>query len=145
LIKKKKHRVSSGCYPVKDMVHESWFVLPPLQEWYYRQKNASYRDLPPFRSGCENTDELSPLQMVYPEAGSIVYIPLELDGQRGRLICEAIHRKQNMEIFWHLDANYLGRTKGNHQMAILPDKGKHVLSLVDGDGARINVQFEAIE
>ena len=30
-------------------------------------------------------------------------------------------------------------------MAILPDKGKHILSLVDEKGARISVSFEALE
>jgi len=145
LDKSKKQRVSSDCYPVGDMVHESWFILPPAQEWYYRQINASYRDLPSYRHGCIGTDKISQMQMVYPEAGTIVYVPYELGGERGRLICSAIHRKPGIEIFWHLDEEYLGATRGGHRMAILPESGKHVLSLVDSDGERISVPFEALD
>jgi penicillin-binding protein 1C len=145
LDKKKKQRVSSFCYPVSDMVHESWFILPPAQEWYYKQKNAWYRELPAWRQGCKGKDDISQMQMIYPETGTIVYVPYELDGSRGKLICEAVHRKTGATIFWHLDDTYLGQTKGRHQMALLPEKGKHVLSLVDEDGGRISVQFEAIE
>jgi len=145
LNREKTKRVNSECYPVKDMVHESWFILPPVQEWYFRQKNIWYKELPDFQKDCPEKDGVSVMQMVYPEKGTIVYVPYELDGSRGRLICEAIHRKQGVEVFWHLDEQYLGRTKGRHQMAILPDKGKHVLTLIDEDGERINVAFEAID
>jgi penicillin-binding protein 1C len=145
LDKEKKHIVNSECYPVNEMIHQSWFILPPVQEWYYRQKNAGYIEIPPFLSNCKEKDEIAQMQMIYPEPGTIVYVPYELDGSRGRLICEAVHRKQGAEIFWHLDEQYLGKTKGRHQMAILPEKGRHILSLVDGDGGRINVSFEAIE
>jgi penicillin-binding protein 1C len=145
LNKKKTYRVGSDCYPVEDMVHLSWFILPPVQEWYFRQKNAWYKELPEFQKDCLENEDVSQMQMVYPEKGTIVYVPYELDGSRGRLICEAVHRKPGVEIFWHLDERYLGKTKGRHQMAILPDKGKHVLNLIDSNGGKISVSFEAIE
>jgi penicillin-binding protein 1C len=145
LDKEKKHRVNSECYPVNEMVHEPWFILPPVQEWFYRQKNATYKELPPYLDGCDEKDDIARMQVVYPESGTVIYVPYELDGSKGRLVCEAVHRKAGIEIFWHLDDTYLGMTKGKHQMAILPDKGKHTLSLVDEDGARISVSFEAIE
>jgi penicillin-binding protein 1C len=145
LDKEMKHLVNSNCYPVEEMIHKSWFILPPVQEWYYRQKNAGYTEIPPYLGNCKEKDEIPQMQMLYPEPGTIVYVPYELDGSRGRLICEAIHRKQGVEIFWHLDEQYVGKTKDRHQMAILPEKGRHILSLVDGDGDRISVSFEAIE
>jgi penicillin-binding protein 1C len=145
LDKEKKQRVSSDCYTVSKMEHVSWFVLPPVQEFYYRQKNPGYKEIPAYRKDCEEKNDISQMQMVYPEAGTIVYVPFELDGSRGRLICEAVHRKPGIEVFWHLDEQYLGKTRGRHQMAILPEKGKHILTLVDGDGGRISVSFEAIE
>ncbi len=141
----KKQRVSSDCYPVENMVHESWFVLPPVQEWYFRQKNPWYKELPPYKTGCEERNEISQMQMIYPEIGTIVYVPYELDGSRGRLVCEAVHRNPGSEIFWHIDDQYLGKTKGRHQMAIIPEKGKHVIRLIDSDGVRISVEFEAID
>ncbi len=122
LDKESKQRVNSDCYPVEQMVHEPWFILPPLQEYYFLQKNASYKTLPPFRPGCTENNEINQMQMVYPENGTIVYVPVELNGERGRLISEAIHRNPGEEIFWHLDDKYLGKTKNSHQMAILPEK-----------------------
>ncbi|MCB8995067.1 MAG: penicillin-binding protein 1C [Bacteroidales bacterium] len=145
LDRSEKYRVNSECYKVENMHHMSWFVLPPVEEWYYKKQNANYKSLPPMLAGCKDQTGLSPMQMVYPEPGSVVYVPYELDGTKGRLICEAIHRKAGVEIFWHLDETYLGKTKGIHQMAILPGKGKHTLSLIDSDGFRISVIFEAIE
>ena len=32
-----QYRVTSDCYPVDSMKHLSWFVLPPVQEWYYKR------------------------------------------------------------------------------------------------------------
>src|SRR5699024_7220264 len=36
-------RVSSRCMSVSEMQTRSWFVLPPVQEWYYRRSHVSYR------------------------------------------------------------------------------------------------------
>ena len=47
-----RFRVDSRCEPVDRMRHEAWFVLPPIQEYYYRAEHADYRPLPPFRSDC---------------------------------------------------------------------------------------------
>ena len=140
-----KFRVNSDCFPVDKMVHKPWFILPPVQEWYFKQKNSWYRLLPSFSEGCKFSDDIPQMQMIYPEQNSVVYVPLELDGRRGRLICEAAHRKPGTEIFWHLDDKYLGSTRDVYQMAILPLKGLHNLILTDANGSRISVKFETVE
>lgn len=145
LNKEKTERVNSDCYPVSEMQHESWFILPPVQEYYFRQKNSWYKELPPSRKDCIQKNEVPQMQLLYPEAGTIVYVPYELSGERGRLICDAVHRKSGLEIFWHLDEQYIGKTRFKHQISILPEKGKHVLTLVDSDGSKVSVPFEAIE
>ncbi len=145
LDKRQKFRVNSDCYPVGKMVHLSWFILPPVQEWYFKQKNSGYHVLPPFSEGCKYSDDIPQMQMIYPEQNTVVYVPYELDGSRGRLICEAAHRKPGTEIFWHLDNNYIGSTKDIYQMAILPEKGKHTLLLTDANGNRLSLRFEAVE
>ncbi|MDX1627642.1 MAG: penicillin-binding protein 1C, partial [Fulvivirga sp.] len=30
-----RHRVNGDCYRVSEMIRKSWFVLPPVMEWYY--------------------------------------------------------------------------------------------------------------
>ena len=37
------YRVTSECYPVADMVEKSWFILPPIIEWYYKSKDPFYQ------------------------------------------------------------------------------------------------------
>lgn len=145
LDQERKYRVNSNCYSADKIIHESWFILPPVQEWYYRQKNAWYKSLPLYKKGCEDKNEVPQMQMLYPEANTIVYVPLELDGSRGRLVCEAIHRKPGIEVFWHIDNQYLGKTKGRHQIAIIPEKGRHTIYLIDSEGEKISSEFEAIE
>jgi penicillin-binding protein 1C len=40
-----KNRVHSDCELVSVMQSVSWFVLPPVQEYYFKTKNLSYKDL----------------------------------------------------------------------------------------------------
>src|SRR5690606_24631949 len=39
-------RVHSGCASVATMRSRDWFVLPPGQDWFYRQRHPDYRPLP---------------------------------------------------------------------------------------------------
>ncbi|MCS6832691.1 MAG: penicillin-binding protein 1C, partial [Flammeovirgaceae bacterium] len=59
-------RVNSLCVSTSEMKVTSWFVLPPLQEWYYKQKNLTYQPLPPFAQGCEK-ENIFPFALVYPK------------------------------------------------------------------------------
>jgi penicillin-binding protein 1C len=145
LDKEKKHRVNSSCYPVSEIMHEPWFVLPPAQEWFYRQKNPSYKLLPPIAKNCIAIDDIPQIQIIYPDPGSIIYIPKELDGEKGRVILEAAHRDPEKKIFWSIDDLFVAETRFLHQISILPEKGKHILTLVDEDGNSMNVDFELID
>ena len=46
-----KWQVNSECESTGNMQHVSWFVLPPVQEWYFRTKNPFYKMLPPIQTG----------------------------------------------------------------------------------------------
>ena len=85
------------------------------------------------------------MEMVYPRAGSKIYIPKELSGNRGKLVMEAVHRNGAATIFWHLDENYLGATKQFHQMAVDIPAGEHRLSIIDDKGEALSLEFEIIE
>ncbi len=137
------YRVNSNCEDVNKMQHVSWFVLPPAMEWYYKSKNPSYRELPPYRSDCE-TGNISAMEIIYPKQFSKIYVPVELDGSMGKTIFEVAHRKANTTIYWHLDGKYIGSTQNVHQMGLAPDEGIHILTLVDADGESIVQQFEIV-
>lgn len=145
LSKDRKFRVNNTCYDPSQIVHASWFILPPVQEYYYRFRNPSYILLPPVMPGCPEDDETDYMQLIYPEKGSLVYIPFELEGNRGRMICEAAHRYRDKKIFWHLGNEYLGETTYIHQMAIMAERGNHSLTLIDEDGNRLTTNFEVVD
>jgi penicillin-binding protein 1C len=136
-----KFRVNGDCENVSTMVHSSWFVLPPAQEYYYRFKNPSYPGLPPYRSDCRQEENIHNMELIYPRHTGKIYVPLELDGKRGKTIFEVAHRKTNMQIYWHVDNQYAGSTKGLHQMGLSPAEGWHTLTLVDEKGESLSQRF----
>ncbi len=140
-------QVSSDCEVPTSMQHVPWFVLPPLEEFYFKSKNPGYRTPPPFRPDCLGSQVAqghSPMQLVYPKHPTKIYVPVDLNGQLSSTVFQAAHRNPDVEIFWHLDNTYLGSTHTFHQMALQPTVGKHHLALVDKDGYRLELPFEII-
>ncbi|MDX2002893.1 MAG: penicillin-binding protein 1C [Chitinophagales bacterium] len=136
------YRVTADCEELDAMQHKPWFVLPPVQEYYYRAKDPTYRQLPPFKENCVVAENAKPMELIYPKEAVLLYIPIELDQQRGETIFKVAHRKPNATIFWHLDGNYLGNTNQPHEMGLAPDIGEHVLTLVDEDGYSVSKAFK---
>ncbi len=138
------YRVDSACERVSNMQHVAWFVLPPSQEFYYRRTHADYRDLPPYRRDCDRSHGGQPMEFLYPNAEGRIYIPVELDGSKGRTIFEAIHRDRDARLYWHLDGHYLGATDTFHQMSLDIAPGAHLVTIVDGAGNRLSRSFEVL-
>jgi penicillin-binding protein 1C len=128
------YQVDETCTSPSEMMHKSWLVLPPAMDYYYRQKNPGFASLPPFRQGCSLQYSGKQMQLIYPEEGTIVYIPIEIDGKPGEAIFSAAHRTPGAKIFWHLDNEFLGTTTDFHQIELRPQPGKHILTIVDEHG-----------
>ena len=137
-----KYRVNADCYPPHLMNHKSWFVLPPVMAWYFQSRHPLYKALPPFRPGCYEQQEA--IEIIYPQKNAQLYVPLEMDGSLGRIICKAAHRKSNSRLYWHLDDHYLGETVHHHQMEMMPEKGSHTLIVTDENGNAANCRFECL-
>ncbi len=84
------------------------------------------------------------MTLIYPGKSGKIYIPLELDGKRGRSVFEATHRDTGIRIYWHMDEEYIGETKDIHQMALAPEPGPHILTLVDENGERLARRFTVL-
>lgn len=136
-------QVTSNCVPPSEMVHKSWFVLPPVQEWYFRNKNPFYKVLPPFRPGCAPS-EIHSMDMIYPHPNSRLYVPVDLDGKPGGTVFKVAHRTPQHTVYWHLDDHFIGTTVQIHQMSISPEKGIHKLTLVDENGETLIMRFEIL-
>ncbi len=144
LDQRQKYMVNSSCYEVSKLVTISWFVLPPVQAWYFRMYHPDYQSLPRWLPGCEHSSTKKPLALIYPAQYSKVKIPLEQDGKKGRAIFEAAHQNARSVVYWHLDADYLGSTQGAHQMDVWAEKGTHTITLIDEEGNEIVQAFEVI-
>ncbi len=140
LNKERTYRVNSSCYGVSDMINEPWFVLPPVQEYYYKLSHINYRQLPPMMPGCDGAD-IRPLDIIYPNHGAILYTPVDFEGRKQSIVCEATHHNPDATIYWHLDNEYLGSTQYMHSMAIQPAPGTHTLTIVDDAGNRKAIQL----
>ncbi len=145
-------QVHGGCESISHMRHQSWFVLPPDQAFYYQQSNPDYKPLPPWRVDCEGrlvsqTDSASmdkPMSLIYPRANTQIVIPVELSGKRGKTLFKAIHRKPDARVFWHLDSRYLGETRTFHEQMIYASAGEHKLTLVDEAGNTVEQGFKVL-
>ncbi|MCX6181163.1 MAG: penicillin-binding protein 1C [Bacteroidetes bacterium] len=142
LSKDGKSRVDSDCESVYNMQHVNWFVLPPFIEKFYKFNHPNYKVLPDYKAECLAKISDRAFVIQYPKPNSTIYVPVEIDGKRGRTIFEATHRNVNTKLFWHLDEDYIGETKEIHQFSLNPSAGKHVLMLVDENGISSSVKFE---
>jgi penicillin-binding protein 1C len=140
-----KWRVNSDCESPSRMIHQAWFVLPPSQEWFYKSKNPWYRVLPEFRKDCSGSGKTPAMEFIYPKRAMQIYVPVELDGKTGKTIFEVAHRNTELLIYWHLDDDFLGTTRHFHQMALSPSPGKHLITLVDENGERLELYFEILD
>jgi len=140
-----KYRVHADCESLSKMKTVSWFVLPPVQEYYYKSKNLNYRLLPPLKPGCANPASVATLEIIYPRSNARIFIPRQLNGELGNVLFEATHRQSSTPVYWHLDGTYIGMTKGNHQLSVAPDPGLHVLTLIDEGGTIITQEFSVMD
>jgi penicillin-binding protein 1C len=140
-------RVHGACERIAGIRPVKRFVLPPVMEWYYRKTNSNYHPLPAYRSDClalPDAVHTGSLSLIYPGKKGKIYVPIELNGRRGRTVFEAAHRNSGIGIFWHLDDRYLGATRDIHQMALAPTPGKHTLTLVDENGEQLQRVFTVL-
>jgi penicillin-binding protein 1C len=137
----KRYRVTSDCEAPHRIVSQPWFVLPPAQEAFYKTGHYSYKPLPPQHPRCRRPDAQPPMELLYPQSGFRIVPTKQMDGSIGRLIMQATHRRPDAIIYWHLDKQYLGQTVHPHQMATLPDTGRHTITLVDSEGLSLSRTF----
>ncbi len=143
LNKEETMRVNSSCYNVADMVSKSYFVLPPVMAWYYKQKHTDYRDLPPWAPDCMPATEQT-LGLIYPKNGVKIFIPNDFGSVRQKIVCKAVDQNPEATVYWHLDNEFVQMTRIKHQIEIFAKPGIHRLTLVDDAGHRIVCRFEVV-
>ncbi|MFJ1329043.1 penicillin-binding protein 1C [Capnocytophaga canimorsus] len=132
LNKDKNFQVNASCEPLSHIVTTSWFVLPPVMEWFYKNHHIGYKALPPFRSDCQSQNGLSSLDFIYPKHQSVIYTTKNFGGELQPFIAKAANSEG--EVFWYLNDTFLGSTIHFHEMNINASKGKHVLRIINPQG-----------
>jgi penicillin-binding protein 1C len=135
-----RFRVYEHCIGEEPVIQKSWFVLPPVWEWFYKQHHPEYKALPPFRSGCGDDAQL-PMQFIYPQPNARISLPRQMDGREGEITFELAHSTSNATVFWHMDDKYLTSTRDFHKISLLPSKGKHSVTVVDNEGHTLSVSI----
>ncbi|MCF8366470.1 MAG: penicillin-binding protein 1C [Bacteroidales bacterium] len=136
-------RVHAGCYPHDKIQQKSWFILPPVMAWFYKAKNPFYQNPPQWKPGC-NPNGQNPMQLIWPDKPSKIYIPRETDGSLGMVIFEAAHQNPSSTIFWYVDNEFIGKTMMRHTLGMQPAMGSHKLVLVDENGNFFETGFEIV-
>ncbi|RED44578.1 penicillin-binding protein 1C [Winogradskyella eximia] len=124
------YQVNSSCEAVSNIKNKSWFILPPLQAYYFKTKNPFYKPLPPYRNDCLESTGIS-MEFIYPNQQTTIFLPKDFDGNTNDLILKVAHSKPELEIHWYIDSEYIGSTKDIHDMAVLPTSGDHIITVMD--------------
>jgi len=143
LDKSEQFRVNSSCENVENMVARSWFVLPPVMEWYYKNQHIEYRNLPPFRSDCGAL--LAPaMDFIYPKANTKIYLTKNFNSEIQPVVLKVAHSQRDAELFWYVDEVYVGKTKTFHEMPVKAATGTHYITVVDEFGNEIRRKVQLV-
>ncbi|MHA7055721.1 penicillin-binding protein 1C [Aquimarina sp. M1] len=140
----RQYRVNSSCESIDAMIHEPWFVLPPLQAYYFKTKNADYRSLPPYRSDCTK-ELLASMDFIFPKGSGGVYLPKGFDGKTNEVVLKIAHTQPETRVFWYIDNQFVGVTKQFHEMAVKPAPGEHLITVLDEKGNELRRKIEVKE
>ncbi|MFB9056077.1 penicillin-binding protein 1C [Mariniflexile ostreae] len=138
---KERFQVNTSCESLSNIQHKPWFVLPPLMAHYYKAKNPFYKPLPKFRVDCFGSSSVS-IDFIYPKEKNSIFLPKDFDGQTNDLILKIAHSKSESTVFWYVNETFIGSTKDLHEIAIIPEQGKHMITVVDEFGNEAKRGFE---
>lgn len=131
------YRVNSSCEELAEMRPKSWFVLPPIMEYYYAPLHPEYNVLPPYGNGCLKDGE-DLMEFVFPKRNETVLLARNFDSEVQDVILKLAHRNPESKAYWYLDDNYVGSTETFHELPVKPEPGSYELTVVDQEGNEIN-------
>ena len=134
--KSENYQVNTSCERLENIKQKSWFVLPPLLEYYYKDKNPFYKSLPKFREDCLGENK-NVMKFLYPTEKSTIFLPKNFDGKQNELILKVAHSNKDAILYWYSNTTFLGTTKEMHQFAVKPTVGEYQFTVMDHLGNEI--------
>lgn len=142
---KNQLRYFQNCAPEIQLHRDTFFVLPPTQAYFYKMRHSSYRQMPQLSANCIGFGHQNTFKIIYPEHNSELVGTKGLDGKPQGIIFTASNPNSKASLFWHVDNQFLGETKGEHRIKYIPTKGKHLLTVVDQLGNTKKIFFTVLE
>ena len=102
--KSENYQVNTSCENMDNISQESWFVLPPLMEYYYKNQNPFYKSLPKFREDCLGETK-NAMKFIYPSEKSTIFLPKNFDGKQNELILKVAHSNTDAVLYWYSNVN----------------------------------------
>ena len=137
-------QVNSSCEALKNISHHSWFVLPPLMEYYYKQKNPFYKKLPAFRPDCLAVNQ-EKMAFISLEENEVVSLVTDMDTKRNGIVIKVAHSNPKSKLFWYMNSTYIGTTTEFHEMEVFPKDFIIKITVVDQDGSAIERNFKVLD
>ncbi|MFK8059660.1 MAG: penicillin-binding protein 1C [Polaribacter sp.] len=131
------YQVNTSCESLENIKQKSWFVLTPLMEYYYKDKNPFYKSLPKFRNDCLGENKNS-MKFIYPSEKSTVFLPKDFDGKKNEIILKVAHSNSEAILYWYVNNMFLGTTKEINEFAVDLKTGDYKISVTDSFGNEIN-------
>lgn len=131
------YQVNTSCERLENIKQKSWFVLPPLMEYYYKDKNPFYKSLPKFRNDCLGENK-NAMKFIYPTEKSTIFLPKGFDGKKNEIILKVAHSNSEATLFWYVNDRYLGTTKEINEFSTSLEIGDYIISVTDSFGNEIH-------
>jgi penicillin-binding protein 1C len=82
------------------------------------------------------------MQLIYPYKDGVLSPVKNWKGETEPIFFELAHKDAETTVFWHLDEKYLGETSVFHSQSVDVSPGKHILTVVDKFGNRLERRFQ---
>ncbi len=139
--KTKGYQVCSMCWDREDVKDSIVLEYPPHVIEYLAANGREVPVIPAHNPDCETRRVTPHLEIVYPDAGTELFIPRDASGKYQKVILKAAHNKPDTKIYWYLNEKYISTTKSIHNISIDIQEGKYSLSLIDEYGNETSVRF----
>lgn len=135
------HEICSRCWRAVEKKDTTLLVYPVKASEIMRKRGMAIDVMPAHLSSCTAVKiRKSNIDIEYPVDGITIFIPRGMDEKYQQVVCKASTQTES-PLLWYLDGKFIAETDDFHNMAIMCNSGKHVLSVFDNQGGEKRVSF----
>ena len=84
------------------------------------------------------------MEFVFPKANEAIVLPKDFNEQVNEVIFKLAHRSPETAVHWYLGVQYVGSTETFHEIALAPNPGNYILTVMDQDGNELKQAVEIV-